>query len=184
MRVPFGPPPNLRCRWTAAGGWGLHSFATAPPCTGCNQVPGPLWQGSCVAVHRPAHQSRPAGELASARLSSLPALEPPRPCLATHPHPQLPPGVLLVASEGLHHSVFRRSVVLLTSHGRWASPAALMPAALRPSVSGPPGGLNQAACAATASCHASPARVLRCRLWRRPCAATRAEPHKPVCPAN
>lgn len=30
------------------------------------------------------------------------------------------PGVLLVASEGLHHSVFRRSVVLLTAHGRWA----------------------------------------------------------------
>jgi hypothetical protein len=30
----------------------------------------------------------------------------------------LQPGVLLVASEGLHHSVFRRSVVLLTSHGR------------------------------------------------------------------
>jgi hypothetical protein len=33
----------------------------------------------------------------------------------------LQPGVLLVASEGLHHSVFRRSVVLLTSHGRWAA---------------------------------------------------------------
>jgi hypothetical protein len=27
-------------------------------------------------------------------------------------------GVLLVASEGLDHSIFRRSVVLLTQHGR------------------------------------------------------------------
>lgn len=39
----------------------------------------------------------------------------------------IPPGVLLVASEGLHHSVFRRSVVLLTAHGRWAAMCPAVP---------------------------------------------------------
>ncbi|GAB4813425.1 hypothetical protein N2152v2_000471 [Parachlorella kessleri] len=73
----------------------------------------------------------------------------------------LGPGTLLVASEGLDHTMFRRSVVLLYEHGREGAKGVLLtqglavpPAGLAPM---PEAALGAAAMAATAA----PARVLR-----------------------
>jgi hypothetical protein len=92
-----------------AGGWGRLG-GQAPPVFWL-----PLRFRGCLPACAPA--VLPAGWQAFWRYGCLLFFWLIWPCT------RLAAGVLLVASDGLEHSIFRRSVVLLTQHGRCAVPA-------------------------------------------------------------